>query len=668
MGKDSQQLRWLSRLGIVFLVVSALYFARDVFVPLALATLIAFLLNPLVKILQRLHLGRIPSVVLSLVLAITLVGSLFYYIGREMASLIAELPRYRTELVTKVRGLGGIGSEIGASLDSIRAEMTDALRKKGQEGESKSSEDSEPNGSHTSLTESESKDQELQNKSLNSDYHPDAGIHDGSTADTPLYTTEVQNTPIPFIGWATSASYILGPMGTAALVVVFALFMMVYQDELRDRLIRMVSRGQYVTSTRAINEAAERIIRYLVAQTIVNSTYGAVIAIGLWLIGEQLGQEHGFPNVLLWGFLCMVLRFIPYLGFVIAAAFPIVLSIAVFPGFSVFLAVVILISVVELLCNNLMEPWFYGASTGVSPMAIIFSAVFWGWLWGPVGLLLATPLTVCLVVLGKHVEQFRIFKALLAESEPMPQAIRFYQRLLARDEVQASRMAKQQFDSDGAIPFFDSTLIPSMRRIRRDRNAKRLSASDEKDMLQLIDRLTESLNQEGEQNAVSSTPDETQVTEFHQPRIVSIAAHNAFEELLLRRCFERLEGLGVKNEVLPVKTSLAELEDNLTANNPDVVIVGLMPPGGLAQTEYLCEQIRNLLPKCKILVMFFGRVRRFDRLLVRLRRVGASYVVPTVALGTTYIESVIKTRTKLPAKTLKVNPIPEVESLTAKGV
>jgi predicted PurR-regulated permease PerM len=226
---------------------------------------------------------------------------------------------------------------------------------------------------------------------------------------------------------------LIAPLATAGIVIVFVIFILLYRHDLRDRFIRLASIGDINRTTQALEDAGSRVAKYLLTQVFLNLAYGIPIGIGLWLIGV--------PNPLLWGMLAVVLRFIPYIGPVLAATFPIALSIAVDPGWMMLLLTVSLFVVIELISNNIVEPWLYGAKTGLSPIAIIVSAIFWTWLWGPVGLLLSTPLTVCLFVLGRHVPQFVFLDVLLGSERVLTPEESLRQRLLALDPAEATENA-----------------------------------------------------------------------------------------------------------------------------------------------------------------------------------------------------------------------------------
>jgi hypothetical protein len=244
-------------------------------------------------------------------------------------------------------------------------------------------------------------------------------------------------------------------------VIVFVIFMLLQREDLRDRFIRLAGSSDLQRTTQAIGDAGQRVARYLLMQFVVNVTYGVPVGIGLWLIGV--------PNPLLWGMLATVLRFVPYVGPIIAAIFPLALAIAVDPGWSMLLWTAALFIVIELISNNVVEPWLYGSSTGLSPVAIIAAAIFWTWLWGPIGLLLSTPLTVCLVVIGQHVPAFGFLHVLLGSEPVLTPQESLYQRLLAGDPDEATERAEEYLEKKSILAFYDEVAIPALAMVEHDR-------------------------------------------------------------------------------------------------------------------------------------------------------------------------------------------------------
>ena len=292
--------------------------------------------------------------------------------------------------------------------------------------------------------------------------------------------------PSPWNEIQTYLGPLVGPIGTAGMVLVFVIFILLERENLRDRLIRLVGANDLHRTTEAMDEAGARVSRYLLMQLIINVAYGIPVAIGLWLIGV--------PNPILWGVLATVLRFIPYVGPVIASLFPIILSFAVSPGWTDPLLTIGLFMVLELFSNNVLEPWLYGSSTGLSPLAIIAAAVFWITLWGPVGVLLATPLTVCMVVIGRHVPQLQFLHVMFGNDPVLPTETRFYQRLLARDPEEAAELAEQSFPDKPLPHIYDRVVLPALHLAEADRQRDALADEVQATIAEGVDTVIEALD------------------------------------------------------------------------------------------------------------------------------------------------------------------------------
>jgi predicted PurR-regulated permease PerM len=402
---------YLAPLLLACLVTAILFLGKAFLMPLALAILIAFLLAPVVSRLQSLGLPCVPAVISVAVLAFGLIGAGGYVVANQLSDLARSLPEYqenfRNKIVQPV-------NKLTAGVTKIQKEL------------------------------------------------------DRPAASTPQKSPDEKPMPVEVVSGKVSVlavirdilAPVLAPFGTAAIVVVLVLFLLIERQDLRDRFIHLVGRGRLNVTTQAIDDAAGRVSRYLGAQLIVNVTYGVPIGIGLFFIG--------IPNAILWGLLAIVLRFIPYIGPWIAASFPVLLSVAVSPGWTQPIATVALFIVVELISNNAVEPWLYGSSTGLSPTAVVVSAVFWTWLWGVGGLLLATPLTVCLAVLGKYVPQLTFLDILLGDSPPIAPESRFYQRLLAGDETDLFDTVTDYVERDALPELFDNVILPALRLAEQD--------------------------------------------------------------------------------------------------------------------------------------------------------------------------------------------------------
>ncbi len=622
--------------------IAALYFAQDVLIPLALAVLLSFLLAPLVKWLERRRFARIPAVMLVVAVAFALIGALGWVVGSQVVRLAEDMPRYQDEIVRKVQGLRASGTGFGARFSKFGIEIEKAAAGPATATSAVSAEapprvedgDPEPSAANAQPGAPGA-----------STASPTASPPPGATPSNPLFTVGLDPPTSPVKTLGVYLGLVLSPLGTAALVVVFVVFMLVEREDLRDRLIRLVSRGKYTLTTRALDDAGKRISRYMLAQAIVNGSYGLTVAVGLWMIGLVLGHGSTFPNLALWGLLCALLRFIPYIGPWIAAAFPIAISLAVYPGFGVFLATLALFVVIEIVSNNVMEPWLYGASTGLSTVAVLVAAVFWTWLWGPEGLLMSTPLTVCLVVLGKHVPALKFFDVLLGDQPALPPPVSFYQRLLAGDRREALAVAASVAREKGLEHVPDDVYVPVVRLTRRDRADGELKPDDETMIYDAILRVADeldgdpSLNKDLSLDKNLSSVGSTDATAdalagaaagAAPATVLGCTSHHVSEEIVLASLAQMMRPLGHTLEITSTRTLPSEIEKRIERARPAMVFLAVVPPGGTIQARYLCRRLSKLFPGLPIVVGYFGRPRNFDRLLVRFRSAGASYVTTSL--------------------------------------
>ena len=607
------------------LTVAILYVAQEVFIPLALAVLLAFLLAPVVTRLEHgWRLGRIASVLIVVGVAFAVIGTLGWVVGRQVMFLAEDLPAYQGEIVNKVQRLRGQAGGVGANIARLGKELERATN----EPASKPATGTKPPPA-----------QQIARDPIGSVAREAVGgppqtsaSPPGWTLANPLFTVALPAPVSPVKTLATYLGLVLGPLGTAGLVIVFVVFMLLEREDLRDRVIRLVSRGKYLVTTRALNDGADRISRYMFAQTIINGSFGFAVAIGLWVIGLTVGRGTSFPSFVLWGVLCAALRFIPFIGPWIAAAFPVALSLAVYPGFTVFAVVVSWFILLELISNNVLEPWLYGASTGLSTVAILVATVFWTWLWGPAGLLLSTPLTVCIVVLGKHVAPLKFFDVMLGDQPALPPPASYYQRLLAGDRKEAADVVRQYAATNGADAVPDGVLLPALLLARRDRRDGDLSPDDESMIFDVTREIVDSLAPApAEESAISTGA-----------LLIGCPAHHRAEELTLHMLAQLIRPLGCRTEVVSTRTLPAETEARIAAENPAVVFIAVLPPGGLVQARYLCRRLRRRFKDLKIVVGYWGRSRDFDRLLVRLRAAGASYVTTSLGQSRSQVKALLE--------------------------
>ncbi len=405
----------LPRLASVAAVVATLYIARDVFLPLSIAMLITFALAPLATRLRVMGLPNLLSVLVVVAVAAILISLFLLVAASQLSSLAQNLPTFQANIIAKVEALreagssNGIVGRLGRMITEITAEIGAA--------------------------------------------NPVAASGDLATTPPPL--------PVEVVDSKSSVALLqdlvlplISPIATVGLVIVIVIFMLLERNDLRDRFIKLVGSNDIHRTTQVLREAGDRVTQYLLVQLLVNMIYAIPIALGLYLIGV--------PNAILWGLLTLVLRFVPYIGSVLAAAFPLFLAFAIARDCSAVLWTIALFATVELITSNVIEPYLYGSRTGVSPLAIIISAVIWTWLWGPLGLVLSTPLTVCLVVLGRHIPQFEVFFILFGDESVLAPHARLYQRLLVGDTIEATVRAQEALETVYLDEYYRDVGIPAL--------------------------------------------------------------------------------------------------------------------------------------------------------------------------------------------------------------
>src|SRR5437660_11726452 len=455
----------IAMLVTLALVVTALYVGRAVFIPIAIAILLSFVLAPLVRLLRRWRLPRVPAVGLVVLLAVAILGGLGALVAQQLADLTKELPNYESTITRKIESVKSLtaGSRTleraAAALRNIGGQITEAtpgMAPPPKPGDA---------GSGPQHAPAQAKEQQ------------------------PVPVEVRQPDPLSFERLQSIAGSVLEPLATAGIVLVFVIFILFQREDLRDRFIRLVGSGDLQRTTAAMNDAARRLSRYFLFQTLMNATFGAFIAIGLWFIGV--------PSPFLCGTLAALMRFVPYVGAFIAAAVPILLAGAVAPGWAMMLEVVALFAITEPIVGQLIEPLLYGHQTGISPIAVVVSATFWTWLWGPVGLLLATPLTVCLVVLGRHVERLEFLDVLLGDAPPLTPVESFYQRLLAGDSSEVAEQAEEFIKERPLADYFDEVALEALLMAQADVRRGALDSGRQVKIRETIDELVEDLREDG---------------------------------------------------------------------------------------------------------------------------------------------------------------------------
>ncbi|MCB8882350.1 AI-2E family transporter [Acidisoma cellulosilytica] len=391
-------------------VVTALYFAKTVLIPITLAVMLSFVLGPVVGLLRRWHLPKVVAVLLAVLLALLVILLLGGIIGMQIADLAGSLPHYQATIMQKFQAVQGYFAQHLQALMSHFGKAADMPGHRAQGPAAPQIATGNPSGQMVEVA-------------------PDTGA------------------PSTFSLLKTVLAPVVGPIETVGIVIVFAIFFLLQKEDLRDRLIRLFGSSDLHRTTLAIDDAGNRLSRYFLAQTCINAGFGVVICIGLTFLG--------LPNPILWGVLAMLMRFVPYIGSLISALLPIALAAAVDPHWGLALATLILFLVCEGITGQVIEPMTYGSTTGLSPVAVLVVAVFWGWIWGPIGLILSTPMTLCLVVVGRHVKWLEFFDVLLGDRPALTPVETFYQRILAHDPDEVQEQAEQLLQTRSLSAYYD---------------------------------------------------------------------------------------------------------------------------------------------------------------------------------------------------------------------
>jgi len=532
-------------IGLVVIIV-ALYWAKAVVIPVALAILLTFLLTPIVNALWRLGLGRAPAAVVVVVVVFGLVGALGWTIAAQISTLASELPTYTDTLKQKIAQVrhAGTGGVLGKVQDAIE-DVTRAL----QQG----------------------------------------------SPSVPGPATPVAMRPEgpSLLGFLPS---LLETVLTALMVLVLVIFMLIEHGALRDRLLAFGGYGRLTLTTKALDEASQRISHYLLMQTLVNGSFGLVFGLGLFVLGV--------PYALLWGFLAAVLRFIPYVGTLIAALLPLTLSLAVFPGWTQPLLGSGLFVLLELATNSVLEPVLYSHSTGISQVALLVAVLFWTWLWGPVGLLLSTPLTVCLSVLGKYVPPLAFLGVVLSD-EPVAGMNTYYQRLVARDQDEAAAIVDEGLKTQTLVEVYDTVLVPALSYARQDLQRDILTADEAQGILQATQEIVEDLGTRPSPSTPEGSAvlaDDTPTAPLAKVRIVGCPARDETDALALQMFQQVCDPTCYEVELLPVELLPADVVARVAQTPPALLCIGAVTPGGVARTRYLYKRLRARLPEIPIVV------------------------------------------------------------------
>jgi len=554
----------LSPLIASVLVLAALYFARAVLIPLSLAALFAFLLTPAVKRLETWRLGRIPSVVLVMMFSFLAIGGLGWIAANQLIDVLTQLPNYKTNINNKFEALHKPGTGSLAKARESLKELSKELS--GSAAPPPVAPPAKPAARKAVLI---------------------------PTGDRPVLVQLVEAPPSTLQYIKSVLGPLVAPVGTAIIVLVFAIVMLIKREDVRDRVLRLIGPAQLNLATEAFDDATQRVSRYLRLQFVVNTAYGILIATGLNFIG--------LSNALLWGVLAGVFRFVPYVGAIAGAALPAFLALAMFDSSLQPALCVALFLVIEPVVGYVIEPALYGTHTGISSLAILVAAAFWTTLWGPVGLVLSTPLTVCLVVLGRHVPHLEFLHVLLGDEPVLPPAAQLYQRLLAMDQQEAHAVITLYLKDHSVLELYDEVLIPALSMAEHDRHKGSLDETREQFLHQSLEEflaeladVTQDTNESGEEAAARP---ETGVV-----RVVCLAASDKADEITAAMLAQVLELAGHPTISFPVLSSPADILEALSGHPGDLVCISALPPFALMKARSLSKQLRARFPELRIVI------------------------------------------------------------------
>jgi predicted PurR-regulated permease PerM len=541
----------LTTLAVIVVVCAILYLAKDLFLPLALGMLCAFVLSPLVNAMRSRGVPEKWAVVLTVLVAAVLVGGFVLTFAYQLSQIGANLPRYQGNVLSKIDSLLEMGkdSRVIAQLQEMVADISARLAPANAEAE---------------------------------------GAGSGAVRVELIETTSMSE-------WLNDLILpALAPVAIFGLIAVVVVFALLERAALRDRLVMLIGGTNILATSRLLADAGSRVSSYLVAQLVVNIIYAVPIWLGLWLIGV--------PNALFFGIVTMVLRFVPYVGSAVSAILPLVMAFAVAPDWSLVLWTAALFGVVELVTSNVVEPWFYGRRTGISPLAVIVSAMFWTWLWGPLGLIIATPLTVCLVVIGHHVPSLRVFSIMLGDNPVLEETARLYDRLLtghafAFDEASALSAGGSTVSRKIAT-FYDLRAIPALAMAQADYEAGLLSDLQTNRIADAVLDLTERMEvviedaTESEQAADSLLPGEGH-------RVVVMGARTQLEDAAAELLAQAMRAEGSETMVLTHRAFSSAMVKDFA---PKAIVLVTLDGVARSSLEVRLRQLRRRFAKVPVLL------------------------------------------------------------------
>jgi predicted PurR-regulated permease PerM len=541
---------------LLAVIVLVLYFARDLLIPLTFALSLSFVLAPAVSRLERRRVPRVLAVALTCIVAFIGIFSVGYVVSRQLLNVANDLPAYRLNIQRKMA--------------TVHSPAEQSLEKAFNAVEGIS-------GDITTTA-------------------PPTALQQPPTQVQPVRVIDTDRSQLQ--ATADLLMRFLRPIGTVGVVIVFSIYLLMKREELRHRILLLAGMGRINLMTQALQEAATRISQYLLFQLAVNAGYGILFGGGLYLIGV--------PDATLWGALAGILRIVPYVGTATSLALPLIVSVAISTTWLPPILILGLFLALELTATNFVEPWLYSTRTGISSLALLAMAIFWALLWGWPGLILSTPLTVCIVVMGRHVPQLSFLHTLLGTDAELSAEALFYERLLAMDQHEARAVANRFLDGKPLVELYDSVLIPSLALVEQDRHQGNLDDKRSDFFFltigEIVAELTDYHQKEPADSAPPATPKRISRPVENDFAVVCISVSDQADELTTLMLGQLMERASHPTLLLSAASVASEILDSLAAEPTTVVFISALPPFAFSQARAICQRVRSHLPNNRIIV------------------------------------------------------------------
>ena len=572
--------------GLAAIIVGGIYFGEPILMPIALAVLLAFALAPLVARLRAFGLGRVPSVLVTALLALLVIGALGTYIATEFAELAHALPRYETNIAHKINSLRSAaeGNSLYETASAVLQRLDNDLTAAGK---------------------------------------PAAKVTTSQPKPLLVEVTSQQDSPLHVV--QTVVGPLLDPLATIFIVFIFVLFILFQKDDLRDRFIRLAGSSDLRRTTVALDDGATRLSRYLLMQTAINTCFGVLVGTGLWLIG--------IPNAGLWGLIGAMFRFVPYVGVPVAAAVPVALAFAIDPQWWKMLETLALYLAIEPVLGQFIEPVVYGRSIGLSATAVVVAATFWTWVWGPVGLLLSTPLTMCLVVIGRHVDQLRFLDVLLGDRPPLALEEGLYLRILSGDPDEAAEQAEQFLQHNSLSAYYDEVVVKALVMAQADAHHGTLDRERRHTIRVAVQSLMQNLSGRGDDTkpVAHHGNSETHNGEaWSGDAVLCVAGPGPLDEVAALLLADLLSRHDIGARIISHADALPVNIERIDKEGVRLVSVCYLEPANFTNARYLVRRLGRHFPQSKLLLNFWGFGADDTRYLDAIEATGCELIATTL--------------------------------------